>query len=67
VRLFNKKAVAYTDDHGTSSEQCSKCEYYQSATVCKIVIGKINPGGWCKKFKRSDAAEREDRLDGKEI
>lgn len=67
MRLYSKKAVRYTDDHGTSNEQCSKCKYYQSATVCKIVIGKINPGGWCNKYKKSAATEREDRLDGKEI
>jgi hypothetical protein len=49
---YPKSAVQYTDDHGSSSEQCSKCEYYLNRTTCKIVAGEINPGGWCNKFER---------------
>ena len=49
---YEKDEVEYTDDHGASSEQCSKCQYYVAPTVCEIVVGKINPGGWCNKFER---------------
>lgn len=49
---YDKEEVKYTDDHGTSSEQCSKCSYYAAPTVCRIVIGRIKPGGWCNKFER---------------
>ena len=44
--------VGYTDDHGSSNEQCSKCAHYVDRTTCDIVIGKINPGGWCRKYRR---------------
>ena len=53
---FTKNEVKYTDDHGTSSEQCSKCTHYlgkiRGAGVCEIVWGSINPEGWCNKFRR---------------
>ena len=48
---YPKFAVRYTDDHGDSNEQCSKCEYYVKRT-CEIVMGTISPNGWCNKFKR---------------
>lgn len=47
---YTKEEVKYTDDHGDSPEQCSKCRHYANASTCKIVIGKINPGGWCNRF-----------------
>ena len=47
-----KRLVNYTDDHGKSSEQCSKCEYYVNSHTCSRVMGSINPSGWCKLFKR---------------
>jgi hypothetical protein len=64
VNLYNKKVVRYTDDHGSSNEQCSKCKYFEHPRSCEIVIGAIKPGGWCNKYKKSAATEREDRLEG---
>ena len=52
AQLIPKAEVAYTDDHGTSDEQCSKCEHYCNPTTCDIVAGIIRPTGWCKRFKR---------------
>lgn len=48
----SKASVEYTDDHGTSSEQCAKCKHYVNATTCAVVAGKINPAGWCDQFSR---------------
>ena len=49
---FSKDAVEYTDDHGSSNEQCSKCEYWVNSTTCKIVRGMIRNTGWCNRFER---------------
>lgn len=51
-----KEAVAYIDEHGSSDEQCSKCVYFVDATTCEIVIGKINPNGWCRRFHETPAS-----------
>ena len=60
--IYTKNEVHYTDDHGTSSEQCSKCRHYDAPSRdivydapirCDIVEGKIKPGGWCNRFKRA--------------
>jgi hypothetical protein len=51
--IYTKNEVHYTDDHGTSSEQCSKCRHYDAPARCDIVEGKIKPGGWCNRFKRA--------------
>lgn len=50
-----KAAAGYTDSHGTSPEQCAKCVYYVDTTICEIVIGKINPDGWCRHFLETPA------------
>ena len=52
---FTKNEVKYTDDHGESSEQCSKCRHFVETTrgnSCAIVWGAIKAGGWCNRFKR---------------
>jgi len=49
-RRFSKKEVAYTPDHGSSSECCEACFYQQSETVCRIVSGDITPDGWSRRF-----------------
>ena len=59
-KKFSKREVAYTDDHGASDEQCSKCTHYVDRVTCAIVVGMIRPGGWCKKFKRETANKRRD-------
>src|ERR1700758_5332655 len=52
---FTKAEVHYTDSHGRSSEQCSKCKHYENR-ACEIVAGTINPEGWCNKFAKGYAA-----------
>ncbi len=49
-KRFSKEQVEYTNNHGTSPEQCSKCTHYLNPTTCDIVVGRINPDGWCNKF-----------------
>jgi hypothetical protein len=49
---YDKTDVRYTNDHGNSPEQCSKCKHYVNTTTCAIVIGRIRPEGWCRKFER---------------
>lgn len=51
---YPKSAVQYTHDHGSSSEQCSKCEYFRGTLqcACDIVAGTIVAAGWCNKFER---------------
>jgi hypothetical protein len=51
MRRYSKEETEYTDDHGTSPEQCSKCTYYANPTTCEIVVGRIRPEGWCNKFE----------------
>jgi hypothetical protein len=48
---YFKASVRYTDDHGDSPEQCSKCAHYLPS-ACKIVEGRIRPDGWCNQFVR---------------
>lgn len=43
--------VRYTDDHGDSNEQCSKCRFYGRRS-CEKVAGDISPSGWCQLFQR---------------
>ena len=60
LKLLPKSEVHYTSDHGRLSEQCSKCRHYVNPTsfrgvmgVCVIVAGRIDPDGWCDRFKRA--------------
>jgi hypothetical protein len=55
---YSKSEVRYIDNHGSSDEQCSKCVHYVNKTTCEIVKGKINPAGWCDKFKRNNKSLR---------
>lgn len=48
--MWRKSEVSYTDDHGASPEQCSKCFYFIRSGRCWVVHGQISPNGWCKKF-----------------
>ena len=40
-KQFSKRDVGYTDDHGDSPEQCSKCEHFGEPSSCEIVAGEI--------------------------
>ena len=50
-KQFSKRDVGYTDDHGDSTEQCSKCEHFGEPSSCEIVAGEISPQGWCRKYE----------------
>lgn len=50
---YFKEEVDYTDNHGNSPEQCSKCKHFVNSVTCSIVRGLIRPGGWCNKFEES--------------
>lgn len=45
----SKSSVDYTDN-GSKSEHCSICEHYVNPTTCEVVVGRIVPEGWCKRF-----------------
>ncbi len=51
---LSKSDVEYSDDHGSSDEQCSRCAHYVNPTTCRIVAGRINPEGWCNQFERAE-------------
>ena len=51
TKPYRKYQVQYIDE-GSAEEHCSLCEHYINKTECAIVQGKINPDGWCKKFKK---------------
>lgn len=57
AKQFSKTTVRYTDDHGASPEQCSKCVHYVNPTTCEIVVGRIRPEGWCNKFEAMKGAK----------
>ena len=61
---YSRREVAYTDK-GTDAEHCSICRHYINATTCRIVAGRIEPGGWCKKFDKAPIGAREQRLEDK--
>jgi hypothetical protein len=50
IYSYAKKDVKYTDDHGDSPEQCSKCAWWLGDKTCQVVVGKIKPEGWCMKY-----------------
>jgi hypothetical protein len=52
-RLYYKHEVEYTDEHGQSDESCEKCKHFEEPRYCEIVIGKIDPDGWCNKFRET--------------
>jgi hypothetical protein len=52
MKRETKKATDYTDHASESNERCALCSHYLKPSACEIVIGKIKPGGWCKRFSR---------------
>lgn len=50
----SKESVAYTDS-GSSREHCSNCGHYLNPTTCAVVVGRIRPEGWCKRFEKEAA------------
>jgi hypothetical protein len=34
------------------STRCGNCIYYLSGGMCQRVIGRINPGYWCKLWRK---------------
>lgn len=50
MKLFSKKAVEYTDDHGDSPESCGICGHFIKPTTCRILTEPVVADGWCQKF-----------------
>lgn len=46
-----KAQAKYTDD-GSDTEHCSICQNFVAPKTCKVVIGDVVPGGWCKFFEK---------------
>jgi len=49
----SKAAVHYTDHAANHKERCALCVYFEAKNACRIVLGKIAPGGWCEEFRRA--------------
>lgn len=49
---FAKDQVAYAQDHGGSTEQCSLCVHWRGPDACAIVRGDIDPDGWCNHYSQ---------------
>ena len=47
-----KMLVGYTDYSPKTDESCRKCVMFQSPGECTLVIGEIDPEGWCTEFER---------------
>jgi hypothetical protein len=42
------KEQAKYQDHPNGSQSCASCEQFVAETsTCKVVEGKVSPGGWC--------------------
>lgn len=47
----SKESVNYTDQ-GSPQEHCSNCSHYLNPTTCEVVVGRIRPEGWCKRWTK---------------
>ena len=47
----SKASVHYTDIAMDEDEQCRHCKHFEKPDSCKIVLGRIKPGGWCEEFE----------------
>ena len=46
------KAVAKYRDRPNGLERCGRCTMFREPDRCTLVIGEVNPTGWCKHFDR---------------
>ena len=54
MKPYSKYQVKYEPEASNPKEHCSICEHWLGKNQCEIVVGKINPEGWCKEFKRDE-------------
>ena len=47
---YSKEEVKY-EDVAKGKDKCSGCINFQTPNGCEIVVGLIQPGGWCQKFE----------------
>jgi len=47
-----KASVNYTDRASMQNSRCDACRHFIKPSGCKLVEGRIAPGGWCKLFER---------------
>lgn len=47
----SKEQTDYTPN-GSEAEHCSICAHYINPTTCEVVIGRIQPEGWCKLWRK---------------
>jgi len=47
-----KASVNYTDRASMQNSRCDACKHFIKPSGCKLVEGRIAPGGWCKLFER---------------
>jgi hypothetical protein len=47
-----KAEVDYVDKASDKDKQCQACRFFKRPDGCVEVIGKIDPKGWCKLWKK---------------
>lgn len=52
------KAQANYTDHAMGEFECHQCEHFQAPHQCEIVLGFIEPEGWCKYFQSEMIEEK---------
>lgn len=50
---FGISTISQYEPKATGDDYCSICKYYK-AGWCSILLRKVNAGGWCRFFKRSN-------------
>ena len=46
-----KSAVRY--GRGMLTRHCSVCQHWRPPRSCELVVGPIQPNGWCRLFERA--------------
>ncbi len=63
------KSVAQYTANGSEAEHCGICKHFRAPRACRIVMGSIELGGWCKYWTRLPAArpveDAEDAVKGR--
>lgn len=47
---YTREDVQYMDSSPHADKQCSTCAHYQPDGTCGIVMGSINPNGYCDHY-----------------
>lgn len=54
INRFTKMASHY-QSHPNGDARCGACRHFQPPGSCEVVMGHINPHGWCKWFRPGGA------------